>query len=281
MSGKLFIVGTPIGNLKDLTIRALETLKQCDIIAAEDTRVSLKLLNAFDIKKQLISYHMHNEFDRSNEIIDLLKEGKNIALVSDAGMPGISDPGSVIIEKCIKEEIPFEVIPGVTAVITSLVYSGLNTNMFVFRGFFPRERKERELLFEEIKNYRDTLVFYESPHRILSALDFLREKIPNRKVAICRELTKLHEDILRTTINEAYDYYCEKQPKGEYVIVLQGKSDEEIEKEAKDLWENLSIEEHIQSFINQGFSKKEAIKKVAKSRDLPKSEVYKYSLNIE
>lgn len=281
MSGKLFVVGTPIGNLKDLTIRALETLKQCDVVAAEDTRVSLKLLNAFDIKKSLISYHKHNENDRSNEIINLLKEGKNVALVSDAGMPGISDPGSVIIEKCIEEEIPFEVIPGVTAVITSLVYSGLNTEMFSFRGFFPRERKERELLFEEIKNYRDTLVFYESPHRIINALDFLKEKVPNRKIALCRELTKLHEEILRMTVEEAYNYYCEKQPKGEYVMVLEGKSDKEIQKEAKDLWENLSIEEHIKSYIGEGLSKKEAIKKVAKSRDLPKSEVYKYSLNIE
>lgn len=281
MSGKLFVVGTPIGNLKDLTIRALETLKECDIVAAEDTRVSLKLLNAFDIKKQLISYHKHNENDRSNEIIALLKEGKNVALVSDAGMPGISDPGSVIIEKCIEEEIPFEVIPGVTAVITSLVYSGLNTNMFCFRGFFPRERKERESLFEEIKNYRDTIVFYESPHRMLNALDFLREKAPNRKVALCRELTKLHEEILRMSVEEAYNYYCEKQPKGEYVMVLEGKSDKEIQKEAKDLWENLSIEEHIKSYISEGFSKKESIKKVAKSRDLPKSEVYKYSLNID
>ncbi|MHC1685996.1 MAG: 16S rRNA (cytidine(1402)-2'-O)-methyltransferase [Clostridiaceae bacterium] len=281
MSGKLFVVGTPIGNLKDLTIRALDTLKQCDIVAAEDTRVSLKLLNAFDIKKSLISYHKHNENDRSNEIINLLKEGKNVALVSDAGMPGISDPGSVIIQKCIEEGIPFEVIPGVTAVITSLVYSGLNTEMFSFRGFFPRERKEREALFEEIKNYRDTLVFYESPHRMINALDFLKEKAPNRKIALCRELTKMHEEILRMTVEEAYNYYCEKQPKGEYVIVLEGKSDKEIQKEAKGLWENLSIEEHIKSFISEGLSKKEAIKKVAKSRDLPKSEVYKYSLNIE
>jgi len=278
--GKLYLVPTPIGNLKDITLRALEVLENADIIAAEDTRVSLKLLNHFNIKKSLISYHQHNEQGKSDVIVDKLKEGLTIALITDAGTPGISDPGSVIVEKCIDEGIDFEVLPGATAITTALVYSGLDTTKFLFRGFLPRENKDRNPVIEELKGRRETLIFYEAPHRIINTLEFLLDNLGNRRLAICRELTKLHEEILRFTLDEAIDYYKEKNPRGEYVLIIEGKSDEEIEQEIKSQWEELSIEEHIIQYINEGMKKKDAIKQVAKDRKLPKSEVYKYSLEI-
>lgn len=280
MSGKLFLVPTPIGNLKDITLRALEVLKTSDLIAAEDTRQSLKLLNHFEIKKPLISYHKYNEQYKSEDLIEKLKEGKNIALVTDAGTPGISDPGSVIIRECIEEGISFEVLPGATAITTALIYSGMDTTAFIFKGFLPRENKEKKLLVEDLIDRRETIIFYEAPHRLLETLEFLLQSFGNRKISICRELTKIYEEILRLTIEEAIIYYKEKEPRGEYVLVLQGKSEEEIQKEKREEWENLSIEEHIKKYIQIGYTKKESIKKVAKERNLSKSEVYKYSLEI-
>lgn len=280
MSGKLYLVGTPIGNLKDITLRALETLKECDIVAAEDTRQTLKLLNHFDIKKTMISYHKFNENDKSSEIIKLLLSGKNIALVTDAGMPGISDPGSVIIKRCIKDNVSFEIIPGVTALVTALVYAGIDTSKFVFRGFLPRENKDKREALEEIKEYRDTIIIYEAPHRLRNTLIMIMEILGDRKISICRELTKLHEDIFRDTIEGAVEYYAENQPRGEYVLVISGKSDEDIQREKKAKWENLTIQEHILNYIKQGFTKKEAIKMTSKERGIPKSEVYKHSLDI-
>ncbi|MBC2399277.1 16S rRNA (cytidine(1402)-2'-O)-methyltransferase [Clostridium tetanomorphum] len=279
-SGKLFIVPTPIGNLKDITLRALEVLDSVDIIAAEDTRQTIKLTNHYNIKKTLISYHQHNEQGKSNSLIKLLKEGRNIALVSDAGTPGISDPGSVIIQRCIEEEMNFEVLPGATASITALVYSGMDTTKFLFRGFLPRENKDRKIVIEEIKDRKETLIFYESPHRLVNTLEFLEENVGNRRISICRELTKIHEEILRFTLKEAIEYYKINNTKGEYVLILEGKSEEDIEKEEISKWQELSIEQHILKYINEGSSKKEAIKRVAKDRKLSKSEVYKYSLDI-
>lgn len=280
MSGKLYLVGTPIGNLKDITLRALETLRECDMIAAEDTRQTLKLLNHFNIKKTMISYHKFNENDKSNEIINLLSSGKNIALVTDAGMPGISDPGNVIIKKCIENNILFEIIPGATALITALIYSNIDTSKFVFRGFLPRENKDKKKVLEEIKEYRDTIIIYEAPHRLRNTLMTIMEILGDRNISICRELTKLHEDVFRDTIKEAVEYYDKNQPRGEYVLVISGKSDEDIEKERKGKWEELSIQEHIVNYMEQGFTKKEAIKIVSKERKIPKSEVYKHSLDI-
>lgn len=277
---KLYIVPTPIGNLKDITIRALDVLKECNVIAAEDTRQTIKLLNHFNIKKQLISYHQHNELTKSEEIINRVKGGEIVALVSDAGSPGISDPGSVIIKKCIEEEIEFEVLPGATAIITALVNSGLDTTKFTFRGFVPRENKERRLLISEIKNHKETLVFYEAPHRIKDTLSFLYEELGNRKVAICRELTKLHEQIVRGLISETIEYFNTNNPRGEFVVVIEGKSQEEIDLEQKAKWENTTVEEHIILYVDRGYSKKEAIKLVAKERSMPKSEVYKYSTDL-
>jgi len=280
MYGKLYLVPTPIGNLKDITLRALEVLNNADFIAAEDTRQSLKLLNHFEIKKSLISYHQHNEQGKSEDLIGRLKEGKNIALVTDAGTPGISDPGSVIVQKCIEEGIAFEVLPGATAITTALVYSGLDTTKFLFRGFLPRENKERRPIIEDLKDRRETLIFYEAPHRLTDTLEFLRENLGNRKIALCRELTKLHEEIIRLPLEEAIDYYKVNSPRGEYVLVVEGRSEEEIQKEEMSKWESLTVEEHIKKYIDEGLSKKDAIKKVAKDRSLSKSEIYKYSIDL-
>lgn len=279
-TGKLYMVPTPIGNLKDITLRALEILKEVDYIAAEDTRQTLKLLNHFEIKKPLISYHMHNENSRGEDLIDKLKQGNNIALVSDAGTPGISDPGSIVVKRCIEEKIAFEVLPGATAVTTALVYSGLDTSTFLFRGFIPRENKDRAVLANELKDRKETLIFYEAPHRILDSLEFLKSNFGNRTIALCRELTKLHEEILRMSLEDAIDHYKKTAPRGEYVLVLEGKSEEEIANEERALWEHLTIEQHISKYIDDGLSKKDAIKRVAKDRGLPKSEVYSQSIDL-
>ena len=279
-NGKLYLVPTPIGNLKDITLRALETLKEADIIAAEDTRQTLKLLNHFEIKKSLISYHKFNEQSKSDKIIDLLMEGKNVALVSDAGTPGISDPGSVIVQRCIERMIDFEVLPGATAITTALVYSGLDTTKFLFRGFLPRENKDRKIITDELLQSQETLIFYESPHRLIDTLTFLLDTFGDRKIAVCRELTKIYQEIYRDTLKQALLYFTQNKPRGEFVLVLEGKKLEDIKEEKKEAWINLSIEEHIIKYVNDGINKKEAIKLVAKERELPKSEVYKFSTNI-
>lgn len=278
--GKLYLVPTPIGNLKDITLRALEVLKSVDEIAAEDTRQSLKLLNHFEIKKSLFSYHKHNEQGKSSNIIEKLKKGINIAIITDAGTPGISDPGSLIVEKCIEEGIPFEVLPGATAITTALVYSGLDTTKFMFRGFLPRENKDRIPVIEEVKNARDTLIFYEAPHRLLNTLSFLLDNLGDRSIAACRELTKLHEEIFRGSITDSINYFTENRPRGEFVLVISGKSDEEIKTEKESQWIDLSIEEHLEKVMSEGINKKEAIKLVAKERGLAKKDVYKYSTNL-
>ncbi|WP_243129565.1 16S rRNA (cytidine(1402)-2'-O)-methyltransferase, partial [Clostridium sp. HBUAS56017] len=234
--GKVFLVPTPIGNLKDMTLRGLEVLQNADIIAAEDTRQTLKLLNHFSIRKTLISYHKHNEQTKSEEILDYVEKGKVIAIVTDAGTPGISDPGAVIVEKCIENNINFEVLPGATAITTALVYSGLDTTKFQFRGFISRETKERKKLFQDIREVTESLIFYESPHRLLSTLSLLCEELGNRRIAVCRELTKLHEEIKRGRIKEVIEYFSEKGIKGEFVLVVEGKQQEEIENENKEKW---------------------------------------------
>ena len=279
--GKLYVVPTPIGNLKDITLRAIEVLESADMIAAEDTRQSLKLLNHFNIRKPLVSYHKFNEQNKSGSIVQLLKEGKNIALISDAGTPGISDPGSIIIKKCLEEKIDFVVLPGATAVIPALVYSGLDTTKFIFRGFFPRETKERRKVLDEISEREETIIFYEAPHRLLDALTFICEIMGNRNLAVCRELTKIHEEIFRGTIKEAVSHFSSKQIKGEIVLVIEGKSKEAILEEKKSKWENMPIRDHIICYMELGKSKKESIKLVSNERGLPKSEIYKYSIDIE
>ncbi|RMD05040.1 16S rRNA (cytidine(1402)-2'-O)-methyltransferase [Clostridium autoethanogenum] len=278
--GKLFLVATPIGNLSDITLRALDTLKNVDLIAAEDTRQSLKLLNHFNIKKPLISCHKYNENEKSKLLIQKLKDGKDIALVSDAGTPGISDPGSIMVKSCIEQGIEFEVLPGATAVTTALVYSGMDTSRFTFIGFLPRENKDRRSILDGVKNRTETLIFYEAPHRLTSTLEVLATVLGNRHIGICRELTKVHEEILRFTLEEAMNYYESNNAKGEFVLVVEGKDEKELLREESEKWINLSIEKHIKMYMEDGLDKKEAIKKVAKDRKLSKSEVYKYSLNL-
>ena len=266
--GKVYLVPTPIGNLKDITLRALEVLENVDEIAAEDTRQTLKLLNHFNIKKPLFSYHQHNEQGKSDEIVSKLELGKNIAIVTDAGTPGISDPGSVVVRKCIENNIAFEVLPGATAITTALVYSGLDTTKFIFRGFILRETKERKILREEI------------PHRLIESLAYLEEALGNRNIAVCRELTKLHEDIYRGTIKEAYNWFLENRPRGEFVLVIAGKSESEIRAEKEQELSGITVEQHLINLINSGIDKKEAIKMVAKEREIPKKEVYKIAINL-
>ena len=279
--GKIYLVPTTMGNLGDITLRALEFLKSVDLIAAEDTRQSLKLLNHFNIKKSLISYHKHNEQGKSEELIDRVRNGENIAVISDAGTPGISDPGSIVLKKCIENGIDVEVLPGATAFTTAIIYSGLDTSAFIFRGFLPRENKEKKEFVESLKDRRETIIFYESPYRVIDTLTFLKENFGNRNIAVCRELTKLHEEIYRGNLEEAICYFNDNIPKGEFVLVLQGKSLEEIRNENVAKWEDMSIKDHIIYFINQGMSKKDAIKQVSKDRELPKSEVYKHSIEIK
>lgn len=278
--GKIYLVPTPIGNLKDITLRALETLEIVDEIAAEDTRQSLKLLNHYNIKKPLFSYHQHNEQGKSDEIITKLLEGKNIALVTDAGTPGISDPGSVIVRKCIEENISFEVLPGATAITTALIHSGLDTTKFVFLGFIPRETKDKKKLIEDIKNKKETLIFYESPHRLIESLFYLKSNLGNRDIAVCRELTKLHEEIYRGNIEEAYNWFNENRPRGEFVLVISGKTDSEIKAEKEEALIGISVEQHLINLINSGIEKKEAIKIVSKEREISKKEVYKVAINL-
>lgn len=278
--GKLFLVPTPIGNLKDITLRALEVLKNVDLIAAEDTRHSLKLLNHFNIKKPIVSYHKFNENEKSYNLIEKLKQGKNIAVLSDAGTPGISDPGSVIVRRCIDDGIDFEVLTGATAVTTALVYSGLSTDAFTFIGFLPRENKDKKNILQILKNRTETLIFYEAPHRLKETLKHLKDTFGNRNISVCRELTKIHEEILRFTIEEAINYYEDKNVRGEFVLVVSGKTKEDIMREKEKKWENITIEKHIEMYMNEGFSKKESVKKVSKDRNLTKSEVYKHSIGL-
>lgn len=272
MENKLYIVPTPIGNLKDITLRALEVLEKVDIIYCEDTRNTVRLLNYFNIKGNLKSYHEHNENSRKEEILLELERGLNIALVSDAGMPGISDPGHIIIKYLIENNFGFEVLPGATATVTALVSSGLDNANFAFLGFFPRENSEIKRFFEKIKTIEMTSIIYESVHRIKKTLKKLSEEFPELEIVVCREMTKLYEERTRGTCKEVYELYKDKENiKGEFVIVLDGFKKEEI---------ILNIEELLKTELEKGLSKKEAVKKIVKDYNLNKNEVYKISLNL-
>jgi 16S rRNA (cytidine1402-2'-O)-methyltransferase len=280
MPGKIYLVATPIGNLSDITFRAIETLKEVDFIAAEDTRQTLKLLNHFNIKKPLLSYHEHNKKESGEKIINEVLEGKSAAVVTDAGTPGVSDPGSDLVKLCIQNGIEVYSIPGAAAFLYALIVSGIDTSKFVFEGFLPKKTGERKLRYEKLKDEDRTIIFYESPHRIKKTLDEFVEVFGDRPCAICRELTKIHEEVLRVTLKEAVEIYKEREPKGEFVIVLCGKSKEEMVKEKQESFEEITIEEHIKKYMKEGLTKKEAVKKVSEDRAIPKSEVYKYSIDI-
>lgn len=269
--GRLYICATPIGNLGDITLRVLETLRGCDYVAAEDTRHTLKLLNHFEIKARLISYYEHNEVRRSGELIDLLKAGKDIALVSDAGMPLISDPGAQIIRRCADEGILVTACPGASASLTALALSGLPAERFVFEGFLPKTGKERAAALAALLREQRTTVIYESPHRLRQTLGELYAALGNRRLAILRELTKIHEECLRVTLEEAVGIFAEREPKGEFVLVLEGASKPADES----FWEKMKLQEHVDYYTAQGLCEMDAIKKAARDRGLPKNAVYR------
>ncbi len=273
MNGKLYLVATPIGNLEDITLRALRILKEVDYIAAEDTRTTLKLLNHFEIKKPLISNHRHNEDDREDFLINKLKEGKNIAVVSDAGTPGISDPGEVIAKKAIEENIEVIPIPGACAAINALIASGLDTKEFVFIGFLPLNKKLRKEKLEEIKEENKTSIIYEAPHKIKDTLNDLKDIIGERKIVLAREITKIHEEFIRGNIDEIIEK--SQNLKGEMILLIEGNN--EIVKE--NILNNLSLEEHYNVYEKQGLNKKEIIKKIAKDRGVNKNNIYQYFIN--
>jgi len=277
---KLYIVPTPIGNLKDISFRVLEVLKEADRIACEDTRVTSKLLNRYEIKKPLINYREHNEMEASDFILEKIESGETIALVTDAGMPGISDPGETIVKKATQRGIEVIVLPGPSALINALVASGLSTGRFTFIGFLDKAKKRKRDELEELKEREETLIFYEAPHRILDTLEAVREVFGDRQISLSREITKIYEEHLRGTVSEVLHTFDERNPKGEFVLVVSGKSKEEIKEEKEKGFIDLTIKEHLIQIINEGTSKKDAVKLVAELRDIPKKEVYKESLDL-
>lgn len=277
---KLYIVPTPIGNLGDITLRSLETLKEVDLIACEDTRVTSKLLNHYKIKKPLINYREHNEREVSDIIIDKIKNGESVALVSDAGMPGISDPGEILIKKCIEKDILVSVLPGASALINALVSSGLDTRRFTFIGFLDKNKNKKRKELEMYKDRQETIIIYESPHRIVDTLKAINEIFKDRSISVSREISKLYEENIRGTANNVLKYLSESKIRGEFVLVISGKSIEEINAEIKESYENLTIKDHIIKEMAKGISKKEAINEVAKIRSIPKKEVYSESIDI-
>ncbi len=274
MSGCLYLVATPIGNLEDMTYRAVRILSEVDLIAAEDTRNSIKLLNHFDIKTPMTSYHEHNKYEKATELVAKLVEGKNIAVITDAGTPGISDPGEELVKQCYEAGVTVVPVPGACAAVNAVIASGLPTRRFSFEAFLPADKKERKYILEELKCETRTMIIYEAPHRLVKTLKELVEALGNRRATICRELTKKHETFFLTTLEEAIGYYEATEPKGECIIVVEGLSREAILEEARGQWDSMTIEEHLNHYINQGIDKKEAVKLVAKDRGLPKREVY-------
>ncbi|SHI34827.1 16S rRNA (cytidine1402-2'-O)-methyltransferase [Butyrivibrio fibrisolvens DSM 3071] len=279
--GMLYLCATPIGNLKDITARVLETLNMVDVIAAEDTRNSIHLLTHFDIHTPMTSYHEYNKVDKAYYLIDQMKEGKNIALITDAGTPGISDPGEVLVKMCHEAGITVTSLPGPAACITALTLSGLPTRRFCFEGFLPGsdDKKARKDILEDLKDESRTMIIYEAPHHLKVALADLYETLGDRKMAICRELTKRFEEVIPTTLKSAIDYYNENDPRGEYVMVIEGRSLSDQKKENQQEWLSMSIEEHMEYYESQGVSHKDAMKKVAQDRGMQKREIYQALLN--
>ena len=280
MCGCLYICATPIGNMEDITLRCIRTLKEVDIIAAEDTRQTAKLLNRYEISKPMISYHEHNKIIKGQEIIKLLLEEKNIALVSDAGMPCISDPGEDLVRLCIEKGVEIIPIPGASASLTALSISGLSTRRFAFEGFLPTKGKVRRERLEKLAQEENTIILYEAPHRLIATLKNLEEYLGNRNISISRELTKKFEETVRTDIKKAIDEFESRSIKGEFVLIIEGKVYEKKSHGEDNEWEAMMVEEHIKMLIKRGLSKKEAITEVAKARNLPKKEVYKKSIEI-
>ena len=274
MSGILYLVATPIGNLEDMTFRAVRILQEVDEIAAEDTRNSRKLLTHFDIHTPMTSYHEFNKYDKAEVLVGHLLEGRNIALITDAGTPGISDPGEVLVQKCYDAGISVVPVPGACAAVNALVASGQLTGRFAFEAFLPSDKKERRSRLEELAEERRTIVLYEAPHRLVRTLEELEEAMGDRPLTLCKELTKKHESFRRTTIHQAVGLYKEEEPRGEYVLVIAGRPKEEIEAERTAQFEGLSVLEHLKQYTDQGMPEKEAMKAVAADRGISKREVY-------
>jgi 16S rRNA (cytidine1402-2'-O)-methyltransferase len=279
MAGKLYLCATPIGNLEDITLRVLRTLQEVDLIAAEDTRNSIHLLNHFDIKTPLTSYHEYNKIDKAYQLVEKMRAGADIALITDAGTPGISDPGEDLVRICYEQGIEVTSLPGAAACVTALTLSGLPTRRFSFEAFLPREKKERAAVLEELKNDTRTLIVYEAPHHLIATLKELQEALGNRRITVCRELTKKFETAFRSTFLEAIAYYETHEVRGECVIVIEGKSREELVQEARKSWETMSVEEHMEHYMSQGMDRKTAMKQVAKDRGVGKREIYQQLLN--
>lgn len=274
--GTLFLCATPIGNLEDITLRVMRILKEADYIVAEDTRHTLKLLNHLGISKPLISYHKYSSEHKEEQILSLLENGNNLAVVSDAGMPGISDPGEELVKLAYERDIHVTIIPGATAGLSALVLSGLPSSRFVFEGFLPRDRKLRKKVLNQLKDEERTIIIYEAPHHLLGTLKELNEYLGNRKIAIVRELTKIYEEVLHFALEEGIEYFSTNSPRGEFVLVIEGRQ----ENQEDDRFSDISITDHILAYMDAGMSKKEAIKRVAADRGLPKNQVYKHSINI-
>ena len=274
MQGKLYLCATPIGNLEDISYRVLKTLKEADLIAAEDTRHSIKLLNHFDIKTPMTSYHEFNKIDKAKYLVEKMKEGVTIALVTDAGTPAISDPGEELVKQCYEAGIEVTSLPGPSACITALTLSGMSTRRFCFEAFLPTDKKERQWILEELKEETRTIILYEAPHRLLKTLGELREALGDRTITLCRELTKRYEEISQTTLDAAITRYQTEEPKGEFVIAVQGRSFEDKQAQKEKEWQKMSIEEHVAYYENQGVPRKEAMRMAAKDRGISKREVY-------
>ena len=274
MSGTLYLCATPIGNLEDMTFRVIETLKKVDVIAAEDTRNSVKLINHFQINTPMISYHEHNKLQRGPQLIEKLLAGQDIALITDAGTPAISDPGEELVVSCQEQGILVTSLPGASAVITGLSLSGLSTRRFSFEGFLPAEKKEQGQILQELKSETRTIIFYEAPHRLLKTQNILLETIGNRRVTICRELTKRFETVIPTTLEEGIAHFTSHTPKGEFVIIIAGKSQGERVKEEQKKWEMMNISQHMDFYLSQGYEKKTAMKAVAKDRGVSRRDIY-------
>lgn len=281
MDGNLYLCATPIGNLEDITLRCIRILGEADIIAAEDTRHTIKLLNHFEIRKPLISYHEHNKLEKGREILEHLKSGKNIALVSDAGMPAISDPGEELVRLCIDNGIEIIPIPGPSASLTALIVSGLSTRRFCFEGFLPSNKKERKERLQKLSTEIRTIILYEAPHRLLDTLSDIMEQFGDRKISVSREITKKFEETVRADISEVINVFKERTVKGEFVLIIEGMNEKELIDIELKKWDNVSVEEHIKMYLQQGLDKKDAVKKVAEDRKLPKKEIYKIGCNIE
>ena len=281
MQGTLYLCATPIGNLEDITFRVLRILKEVDVIAAEDTRNSIKLLNHFEIHTPMTSYHEYNKFDKGRELVEQLRAGKNIALITDAGMPGISDPGEELVKMCAEAGITVTVLPGACACVTALTLSGLGTRRFAFEAFLPSDKKERQSVLEELKSETRTMIIYEAPHRLLKTLGELKDTLGNRRISVCRELTKKHETIFRTDLEAAIRHYEAEAPRGECVLVIEGRNREELEKEKQAAWEEMTVAEHVALYEQQGIQRKEAMRLAARDRGVSKRDIYQTLLQEE